>query len=103
MTLDPVTIAAYAFGVLLLYLVARLLLIPVQFLARVAYHAGLGAMGLLVLNRVGALWEALDLYVPVNPITALVAGFLGLPGVAALLVLRHWLVAPLFGGIPPSP
>lgn len=103
MALDPVTIAAYALGLLMLYIVARLLLIPVHFLARVALHTGLGAVALLVLNRLGALWEGAGLYVPVNPVTALVAGFLGLPGVAALLALRHWLVAPLGTGAPPLP
>lgn len=103
MAIDPVTIAAYALGLFMLYVVARLLLVPVHFLARVALHAGLGAVGLLVLNRLGALWEGAGLYVPINPVTALVAGFLGLPGAAALLALRHWLVAPLGSGTLPLP
>lgn len=98
MAFDPVTIAAYLFGLAMLYVIVRLLLIPARFTVRVLLHAGAGALGLLAFNWLGQHVAVVDLYVPVNPVTALVAGFLGLPGVLALLALRHWLVAPLWVG-----
>lgn len=93
MVFDPLTIAAYLFGLIMLYVLVRILLIPARFTARVLLHAGAGALALYILNRLGGYWPAVDLYVPINPVTALIAGFLGLPGILALLALRHWLVA----------
>lgn len=96
MAIDPVVIIAYLFGLLMLYIAMRIVLLPVRFLTRVLLNGLIGAAGLLALNWAGQYWAAVDLYVPINPVTAVATGFLGVPGLIMLLALRHWLVAPLF-------
>ncbi|AEJ42133.1 pro-sigmaK processing inhibitor BofA [Alicyclobacillus acidocaldarius subsp. acidocaldarius Tc-4-1] len=42
---------------------------------------------------VDAIGSYLGFHLPLNPITVLAAGFLGLPGLAALVVLHLWVLA----------
>ena len=79
-------IIAYVFGLVLLYVMARILFIPLKYVGRLLINAGVGLLLLALFNLVGGYF---DLYIPLNPVTALVAGFLGVPGVVLLVLLRH--------------
>lgn len=81
---------AYAFGVLLLYLIARVLVLPLRILLRLLYNALVGALLLAFVNFVGSF--VIGVYLPINPVTALVAGFLGIPGVVLLIALQYLLL-----------
>lgn len=94
MTFDPVTVAAYAFGLLLVYMLLRAVLVPMRYVAQVLLHGAVGVALLAVVNGAGNVLGVAPLYVPINPVTALVSGFLGVPGVAALIALRLWLGVP---------
>lgn len=85
MDLNINIIIAYAFGLFLLYLIARLLLVPLKILLRLLYNGLIGGVVLWVVNLVGGYF---GLFIPINPITALVAGFLGVPGVVLLVLLQ---------------
>lgn len=78
-------IIAYAFGLFLLYLIARLLLVPLKIILRLLYNGLIGGVVLYLVNLIGG-W--FGLYIAINPITALVAGFLGVPGVILLILLQ---------------
>lgn len=82
------TIAAYIIGLVLVYIVARLLLAPLKLLLRLLVNGIIGLILLWGLNWVGAYW---GLHIGMNPLTALVAGFLGVPGVVLLVALRYLL------------
>jgi len=47
----------------------------------------LGVALLAFVNFLGRF--VLGIYLPINPVTALVAGFLGIPGVVLLIALQH--------------
>lgn len=79
-------IAAFALGILLLYITGYLLLLPFRAVLKLLGNALLGATVLALLNVFGA---AIDLYIPLNPITALVAGYLGMPGVLLLVGVSY--------------
>lgn len=81
-------IIAYAFGLFLLYLIARLLLVPVRILVRLLYNGLIGGVLLWLVNLVGGLFSIM---IPINPITALTAGFLGVPGIVLLILLQYLL------------
>jgi inhibitor of the pro-sigma K processing machinery len=49
----------------------------------------LGCFLVLAVNWVGGWFHY---HIPLNPVTALVAGFLGVPGVAAMAVIQLWLI-----------
>ena len=82
---DVNVIIAYAFGIILIYLIGRMFLLPVKLVFRLIYNGIIGGVILWVVNLIGGHF---GFTVPLNPITALVVGFLGLPGVVLLILYR---------------
>jgi len=79
-------IFAYIFGIIMLFLVAKLLLIPVKIVWKLAINAIIGGITLLLINFLGGFF---GLYIPINIITALITGILGVPGVVMILILQY--------------
>ncbi len=69
---------------LLALLLIRLLLMPMRLTLKLALHS---VCGLLSLGLVNSVAFATGLALPVNAVTVLTAGFLGLPGIALLVLL----------------
>ena len=82
-------ILAYVFGILLIYLLGRMFLMPIKLIFRLIYNGLIGGVMLWVLNFAGAY---IGFNIAINPITALVAGFLGLPGVILLVLFKVFIV-----------
>lgn len=78
-------IFAYVFGIVLLYVVGRMFLMPIKLIFRLIYNALIGGAMLWALNFVGL---HIGFMIAINPITALIAGFLGLPGVILLILFK---------------
>jgi len=76
----------YILGLLLVYLAVRLLWIPARHLISVVYHGVLGVISLWVFNLLGV---SLGFHMPLNPVTALIAGYLGIPGVVLLVAVQR--------------
>lgn len=77
-------IIAYAVGLAALYFIGWLLLVPLKFLSKMMLNGLAGGVLLVVISMVGGL---VNLSVTINVVTALMAGFLGVPGVALVVVL----------------
>ena len=84
--MDIHVVAAYLFGLILLFVLARLLYVPLRFIGRLLINALIGLVLLVLFNAIGGL---VGLHVARIPVTALVVGFLGIPGVVVLFVIRH--------------
>ena len=69
---------------LLAVILIRLLLLPVKFILKLAIHSGCGFLCLWLLNTVSGFTGILF---PMNAVTVLTAGVLGLPGIGLLAVL----------------
>lgn len=76
------SVAAYAVGLGILFVVGKLLLKPLKWILKLLCNALIGALLLIGVNFIGA---AFDFAVVINPFTALVAGILGVPGVILLI------------------
>jgi len=83
--MDFLVIVAYVAGVLILYALGKMLLIPLRSIFNLIVNAVIGGGVLLVINFIGSFW---GFVVGVNPITALIVGMLGVPGVALIIALR---------------
>lgn len=70
-------------GVLLL----RLLFVPMGLLLKLLTHSGCGFLCLWLLNTASGFT---GVFIPVNAVTATMAGFFGLPGIALLTLLELW-------------
>jgi inhibitor of the pro-sigma K processing machinery len=75
---------AYLLAALAVYVLLRWLHRPLAWLLVVLGRGLLGGAAIWGLDYVG---RAVGVHVALNPVSALVAGFLGVPGVALLLVL----------------
>lgn len=89
MSLDWNVLLAFAFGLLILYLLARVLYFPIKLLLKLIGNAIIGGIVLYIFNFIGGFW---GLNIGINIVTALVVGILGIPGVILLLVLQ-WIFA----------
>ncbi len=77
-------VIAYVVGLAVLYLIGWLLLVPLKFLSKLMLNALAGGVLLVIISMVGGLFQ---LTVTVNVFTALLAGFLGVPGVVLVVLL----------------
>lgn len=79
-------VAAYIVGLVLLYVLGWLLLVPLKFILKLLLNGVIGGAALWALNWLGAL---VGLSIAINPLNALITGFFGIPGVLLLLVLQN--------------
>ena len=62
----------------------RLLLLPMKLIFKVGIHSGCGFLCLWLLNSISGFT---GIFFPINAVTALTAGFLGLPGIGLMALL----------------
>ena len=65
-------------------ILVRLLLLPLKGILKIAVHSGCGFLCLWLLNTVSGFT---GIAFPINAVTVLIAGFLGLPGIGLLALL----------------
>lgn len=73
----------YAAGLLIIYFFGRLFVIPLKILAKLLINGIAGGVVLLILSKI---LVNFGLFLPVNEITAMIAGLLGIPGIVASIV-----------------
>ncbi len=78
-------VAAFLFGLVLIMIIGRIFFMPLKLVFKLVYNGIIGGLVLWVINFVGA---PFDFTLAINPITALVVGLLGLPGVGLLIVFK---------------
>ncbi len=83
--IDFNVLIAFVFAALLLYIIARLLLVPIRLIVKLIGNVFIGGVLLVLFNLVGSLF---GLNVGINVITALVVGFLGVPGLVMLILIQ---------------
>lgn len=88
MSIDITVILAYIIGILLFFMLGRLFLLPMKILLKLVYNIILGGLALIVINLVGSSFQ---FHISFNPVSALIAGLLGIPGVGLLVVLKFLL------------
>lgn len=76
---------AYAFGIIILYVIGYILLVPIKIIWRLIFNSIVGGVGLIAFNFIGA---AFNMHIPVNFLSALIVGLLGLPGVILLFIIQ---------------
>lgn len=69
---------------MLAVILIRLLLIPMKLIFKIGLHSACGFLCLWLLNAISMFT---GIYFPINAITVLTAGFLGLPGIGVMALL----------------
>ena len=83
--LQASVLLTYAGAILLLFLLGKIFLWPIKMILKLAVSSIIGGVLILLLNLAAGLFGLV--LIPLNLITALVAGVLGIPGVILLLIL----------------
>ncbi len=86
MELDYTIIIAYIFGIIILFLLGRLLFVPIKIVLRLVFNALIGGVAILLVNFLGS---AFNFHMDLNVYSALIVGMLGVPGIALLIILKY--------------
>jgi len=82
------TVFAYLLGLVLLYVLGLLLVVPMRLLVKFLINGVIGGIFLFLFNLIGNIF---GLTIVINPLNAIIVGFLGVPGVILILILQHLL------------
>lgn len=73
----------------LLYILGRNCWKPLFLGFNLLFQGALGALGLYLYNLIVSAFNW-GFRIPLNPFTSIFAGFLGVPGLVSLLILKYW-------------
>jgi inhibitor of the pro-sigma K processing machinery len=76
-------------GLIILLLFSGAPFKPLRFIGQSAVKLLIGALFLFFLNAAG---NRFGIHVPINFATSAVSGFLGIPGLAALVAIQTWIL-----------
>ncbi len=82
---DVYSILAVFLAIGAVYIIGMLLVLPIKLIVKLVINGIIGAAVLFAINFIG---QSFNFNIGINPITALVAGLLGVPGVILLIVVR---------------
>ena len=82
---DGYSIAAYMFGLFVIYICIWMFIKPLKWLFKIALNSLFGAALLTVINWIGGF---AGISIGVNLITAAIVGILGVPGIILLFIIK---------------
>lgn len=86
--MDAASAVGYVVGLIALLIALQVLAKPLEWTARIVGNSIAGGLGIWLVNLVGGLF---GLHLGLNPVSAVVVGLLGLPGLIALGIMR-WIL-----------
>ncbi|NHM33938.1 pro-sigmaK processing inhibitor BofA family protein [Neobacillus terrae] len=87
--MEPIVIISILGGLIVLLLFSGAPFKPLRFIGQFAVKLLIGALFLFFLNAAG---NRYGIHVPINFATSAVSGFLGIPGLAALVAIQTWIL-----------
>lgn len=87
--MEPILVISILGGLILLLLFIGAPVKPIRFVGQGVVKLLIGALFLFFLNAIG---NQYGIHVPINAVTAAVSGFLGIPGLFALVAVQTWVV-----------
>jgi len=86
---EPVIVISVLGGLIVLLLMMGTPLKPIRTVGQGLIKILIGALFLFFLNAFG---NQFNIHVPINLMTSAISGFLGLPGLAALVAVQLWIL-----------
>ncbi|KAJ50803.1 inhibitor of the pro-sigma K processing machinery [Clostridium tetanomorphum] len=81
-------IGYFLISILALIILVKIFAWPLTILIKLVANGVMGALLLFLINAVGSLF---NISIGINAVTALIAGFFGIPGVIFLIVFKNFL------------
>jgi len=79
------TLIAFGLGLIFLYILGSVFVVPVRFIGKLIINGLIGGILLWIINLLGG---SFGIEIAINPISAIIVGFLGIPGVLLLVLLQ---------------
>ncbi|MBB6447950.1 pro-sigmaK processing inhibitor BofA family protein [Bacillus benzoevorans] len=87
--MEPIVVISVLGAVILLLLVIGAPIKPIHFLGQGVIKLLIGALFLFFLNLLG---NQFGVHIPINLATSAISGFLGIPGMFALVAIDMWII-----------
>ncbi|MDQ6595364.1 pro-sigmaK processing inhibitor BofA [Bacillus salipaludis] len=87
--MEPIIIISVLGGLIVILLFSGAPFKPARFIGQAAIKLVIGALFLFFLNVAG---NRFGIHVPINFATSTVSGFLGIPGMVALVAIQKWVI-----------
>ena len=87
--MDPFIMVALLGGLVLILLIVGAPIKPFRFIGNIAVKLIIGALMLFFVNVFGSF---IGLHIPINGVTTVVSGLLGVPGVVLLIMVKQFLL-----------
>ncbi|MDQ0273891.1 pro-sigmaK processing inhibitor BofA family protein [Cytobacillus purgationiresistens] len=87
--MEPILVISVIGVLILLVLFMGAPLRPIRFIGQGVMKLLIGALLLFFLNALG---NQFGIQVPINPATAIISGFLGIPGLCALVAIQSYVI-----------
>ncbi|MED1472814.1 pro-sigmaK processing inhibitor BofA family protein [Bacillus salipaludis] len=87
--MEPIIIISILGGLIVILLFSGAPFKPARFIGQAAIKLVIGALFLFFLNVAG---NRFGIHVPINFATSTVSGFLGIPGMVALVAIQKWVI-----------
>jgi inhibitor of the pro-sigma K processing machinery len=87
--MEPKVVIMILLGLIILLLLMGTPLKPVRLIGQGMIKLVIGALVLFAVNAIG---NSFDIHVPINLLTSAVSGFLGIPGLVALIVIEKYII-----------
>lgn len=87
--MEPIIVISVLGGLIIVMLLFGAPFKPARFVGQAAIKLIIGALFLFFLNIAG---NQYGIHVPINFATSAVSGFLGIPGLCALVAIQHWVI-----------
>ncbi len=88
MFFDGNSIFAYALGLILVFVICRIFIKPIGWILKLTFNGILGGLILTAVNFAGGF---AGITIVISPLSALLAGLLGVPGVLLVALLQYLL------------
>lgn len=85
MNISPALIITYLIGFFVLYIICWIFIKPIKWIMRLLISCALGCIVMAVVNRICA---PLGTIFSINPLTAMISGVLGMPGMIITFILQ---------------
>jgi inhibitor of the pro-sigma K processing machinery len=87
--MEPKVVIMILLGLIILLLLIGTPLKPVRLIGQGMIKLVIGSLFIFAANAIGS---SFDIHVPLNLLTSAVSGFLGIPGVIALVVIEKYII-----------
>lgn len=87
--MEPMFVIAILGGLIVTFLLVGAPIKPIRYIGQGVVKLLIGALFLFFLNIIG---NQFGIYIPINFATSAVSGFLGIPGLFALVAIDTWII-----------